>query len=102
MNKEIKVGQIYLVGGAGLYNYIKKRELIRQISKTGFMVTISNNAPVSVHSTIAGSDAPVCGEGYVETHIRHISELDRKNAHLIGEYPTWQEAFNSREFRGEK
>jgi len=72
----IKVGQIY---------YDKEKH-------ANFVVTVASDGQYGFYTN------SIYKSGYVNIHSADWIEINGK---LIAEYPTWQEAVNSKEFKGE-
>lgn len=76
----IKVGQIYQEPNKYGIKYVITR------------VRSHNNGVVRRYYHV------ICNDGYV---FDELFETDIEQAKLIAEYPTWKEAVNSKEFKGE-
>ena len=76
---------------------IKVGQIYQEPSKYGFKYVITKVRPYN-DEVIKKYYLAICDDGCV---FDMLFEMDIKQDKLIAEYPTWQEAINSKEFKGE-
>lgn len=75
---------------------IRVGQIYQEPSKYGFNYVITKVRPYNDDEVIRRYYQAICNDGSV---FDKLFEMDIKQDKLIAEYPTWQEAVNSKEFR---
>lgn len=78
---------------------IKVGQIYQEPSKYGLKYVITRVRPCNT-GVVRKYYHAICDDGYVV--FNKLFKTDIEQDKLIAEYPTWKEALNSKEFKGEK